>query len=187
MIKHRSFFRDSLKFKNILNLEDPSLLNKIHLNYRLAYLRDTAIGRFIEEMTIKHINIMLHYNNSDIVQYFLNNKFLLKKIIDSIFSEDLQIKNEGIHFVLELITCCKDLIQTRFYFYECLCELNLIEALEKTLVDFTQYSEYNKYFENLKEDHLPIQDLKSDDSSSLKINSIEILINIITVVPSKKN
>ena len=102
MIKHRNFFNEISKFKNILNIEDPSLINKIHLNHRLSYLRDTAIGRFIEENTIKHINIMTHYNNSDIIQYFLNNKFLIKKIIDFISENNLNEKFEALLFLLEL-------------------------------------------------------------------------------------
>jgi hypothetical protein len=77
----------------------------------LQYLRDTAIGRFIEEMTIKHINVILHYNNSDIIQYFLNNKQLLQKVVDRIAEDDLNLKNDGILFMLELIGCSKDLVK----------------------------------------------------------------------------
>jgi hypothetical protein len=189
MIKHRQFFRDIAKFKNILNLEDNSLLNKIHLNHRLSYLRDTAIGRFIEEMTIKHINVMMHYNNSDIIQYFLNNRSFLKKIIDKILENDTEKKNEGILFLLELITCCKDLLNTKYYFYESLCDLNVIEALEKTLIDVTHYSSYNKYLKSLREDKLKEEDITNEDNfknEKIKINAIEILINVLTAVPSKK-
>ena len=189
MIKHRQFFKEVAKFKNILNIEDTALLNKIHLNHRLTYLRDTAIGRFIEEMTIKHINVMVHYNNSDIIQFFLNNRPLLKKIIDRIFENDYELKNEGVLFLLELITCCKDLLNSKFYFYESLCELNLIEALEKTLIDVTHYSSYNKYLKSLKEDKFTEEDLSLEENykkEKIKINAIEILINVLTAVPSKK-
>jgi hypothetical protein len=188
MIKHRNFFKESLKFNNLLNIDDETLLTRIHMNYRLAYLRDTAIGRFIEEMTIKHINIMIHFNNSEIVQYFLNQKYLLKKVVDNMLSEKLNEKYDAVLFLVELIQCCKDLIQTRFYFYECLCDLNIIEAIEQILVDITNYTEYNKYFENLKEDKLSPKDLNQEVDplpEKIKINSIEILINIISVVPSK--
>ena len=191
MIKHRNFFKESLKFNNFLSLDDPTLLTRIHMNYRLAYLRDTAIGRFIEEITIKHINIMIHFNNSEIVQYFLNQKLLLKKVIDNMFSDELIIQNEAVLFLVELIQCCKDLIQTRFYFYECLCDLNIVEAIEQILVKITHYTEYNKYLESLKQDKLSElhpEDLSHEDDpllEKLKINSIEILINIISVVPSK--
>lgn len=81
------------------------------MNYRLSYLRDTAIGRFIEEKTIKDINLIMHYNNADIIQYFLNSKDLLQQLIERIFSDDLTMKNEGILFILELILCSKELVR----------------------------------------------------------------------------
>jgi hypothetical protein len=107
------------------------------------------------------------------------------------FSDELIIQNEAVLFLVELIQCCKDLIQTRFYFYECLCDLNIIEAIEQILVKITHYTEYNKYLESLKQDKLSelhTQDLTHEEDplqEKLKINSIEILINIISVVPSK--
>lgn len=190
MIKHRHFFKEVAQFKNILNLEDQSILSKIHLNHRLSYLRDTAIGRFIEELTIKHINIIIHYGNSDIIQYFLNNKHLLKRIVEKMLDSDIDAKNEGILFILELISCTKDLLQTRLYFYETICELNILEALEKTLVEVTHYSSYNKFVNSLKEDKVAEEDRTLEENSKrekIKINSIEILINILTVVPRKLN
>jgi hypothetical protein len=190
MIKHRQFFREVAKFKNILNIDDTNILNKIHLNHRLSYLRDTAIGRFIEEMTIKNINMMVHYNNSDITQFFLNTRSYIKKIIDRIFETDPEKKNEGILFLLEIIACCKDLLNTKYYFYESLCEMNIIEALEKTLIDVTHYSGYNKYLKSLKDDNLQEEDINAEENlknEKIKINAIEILINILTAVPSKNS
>jgi hypothetical protein len=109
-IKHRSFFKEQSQFKNIINITDPDMLSKIHLNHRLAYLRDTAIGRFIEENTIKHINILMHCNNNDIITYFLKNKQLLKAVIERVNEDDMVRKDEGILFLLEMIKCCKDFV-----------------------------------------------------------------------------
>jgi hypothetical protein len=150
-------------------------------------LRDTAIGRFIEELTIKHINIIIHFSNSEIVQYFLNNRTLLKKVIDKMNDEDIETKLEGILFVLELISSSKDLLQTKIYFYEAICELNILEALEKSLIDVTHYSNYNKFLKSLKEDKVAEEDknyVENNKREKIKIYSIDILINILTVVPS---
>ncbi len=74
------------------------------------YLRDTAIARFIEEHTLKNINILLNMSNSDIVQFFLSNKKYLTAIIDLINSYNIDTKLEGINFLMELIQCTKDLV-----------------------------------------------------------------------------
>jgi hypothetical protein len=189
MIKHRQFFKEHANFKNILNIEDPGILTKIHFNHRLAYLRDTAIARFIEEMTIKHINIIIHYNNSDIIQYFLNVKSPIKKLIDMMLNGELNEKVDATSCILELIACTKDLLQTRLYFYEIMVELNILVALEKTLIDVTHYSSYNRFLKSLKEDNLSEEDKSPEENEKkekIKINSIEILINILTVVPRKE-
>lgn len=114
IIKHRQFLKEIVKFRNILNITDENLLNKIHLTHRLMYLRDTAIGRFIEEMTLKHINLSIHINNSEIIQYFMMNKELIKGVITKVMEEGNQSKSEGISFLLELMACCKDLVRIPF-------------------------------------------------------------------------
>jgi hypothetical protein len=186
MMKHRQFLKEFSHFKNILNIEDANILNKIHLNYRLSYLRDTAIGRFIEENTNKHINVMIHYNNSDIIQYFMANRHYLQKVVDKIFENDTNKKNEGILFLQELISCSKDLLNTKIYFFETLCDLNLIEALEKTLIDVTHFSSYKKYLNNLKNDLVLCADISHEENTKnekIKINTIEILLSVLICVP----
>jgi hypothetical protein len=188
MIKHRQFFKDQAKFHNILQLTDNHLINRIHVNHRLAYLRDTAIGRFIDDQTVKHINILIHYTNSDIILYFLTNKSYLKNIIERIKQDDLDVKSEGLNFILELIVSSKELLQTRILFYETICDLDILEAIEKTLVDVTHYSKYEEYLKNLREDHITDDDFTPEENEKrekIKINSIEILINILTIVPGK--
>jgi protein phosphatase-4 regulatory subunit 3 len=112
MIKHRQFFTDQVNFKNLLNITNKDIIEKIHMNHRLTYLRDTATGRFIEEVTIRSINSILNLNNTEIIQYFLTNENLLKSIIDKIKDEDLEIRSQGISFLVELISCGKDIVKT---------------------------------------------------------------------------
>ena len=75
-VPHRKYFKDIVKFKNPLNIEDQNILKKINQNLRLTYLRDTALSRLIEDNAIKTIDIMLRLNHNDIIQFFLNdNKY----------------------------------------------------------------------------------------------------------------
>lgn len=110
IIKHRQFFKDQVNFKNLLNITNKDIIEKIHMNHRLTYLRDTATGRFIEEITIRNINSILNLNNSEIIQYFLSNENLLIAMIDKIKDEDLEIRSQGISFLLELISCGKEIV-----------------------------------------------------------------------------
>jgi len=190
MIKHRQFFKDQATFHNILNLTDNHLINRIHVNHRLAYLRDTAIGRFIDDQTVKHINILVHYTNTDIILHFLTNKNYFKIIVERIRQADLDVKSEALNFILELIANSKELLQTRILFYETICDFDILDALEKTLVDVTHYSKYEEYLRILREDGKSDNDFTKEENEKrekIKINSIEILINILTVVPGNQN
>ena len=98
------------RFKNIFQIQDVSILEKIHSNYRLLYLRDTAISRFIEENTIKNINIMIHYNYSDIIQFFISNIQILDFLLQTIDSRNLDDKYEGMSFLMELNNICREIV-----------------------------------------------------------------------------
>ena len=80
--KHRDFLIEEAKFHNILNIEDNELLSKIHLIFRLNYLRDVAIGRFVEEQTLRNINMMIHCYTNEILTYLYTNKHLLTGLFD---------------------------------------------------------------------------------------------------------
>ena len=139
MIKHRQFFKDQVVFKNLLEIDNQQILNKIHMNHRLTYLRDTAIGRFIEENTIKNINILIHYNNSDLVQYFLSNENLLKNLIEKINNDDFGIRSQGIQFLLELISCSKDIVKMKNIFNQFIFFLKLIFRYKQEYISLKNY------------------------------------------------
>lgn len=158
--KHRKYFKEFAKFKNVLNLDNKELINKIHINHRLVYLRDTAIGRFIEEITYININIIIQTNNAIIIQYFIDNKNLLHKCILNLMNQSLseeEIRN-NILFILELIGCTKEFQQKKIQFYNMLIEQDFLDGVEILL---------NK-----------------ETNSILKSNIIEIIVELISYVPS---
>lgn len=73
-------------------------------------MRDIAIARFIEESTIKNMNIIIHYNNSDIIQFVTSHKNILTSLFDMINSENIDAKSEGMAFLMELNQLCKELV-----------------------------------------------------------------------------
>lgn len=58
--------------------------------------------------------------------------------------------------------------------------------LEKALVEVTHYSNYNKYLNSLKNGIVLDNEEDSEENclkQNIKINSLEILINILTIIP----
>jgi hypothetical protein len=152
-------------------------------------MRDVAIARFIEETTIKNMNIIIHYNNSDIIQYFTTHKTILKSLFDMINSDQPDVKYEGMAFLMELNHVSKDLIQTKIYFYEALCEMNILEVIENMFV-YLAVGRKIRYFKHkhlYADENLSNQEMLPEDKKKhqiMEINSIEIMICCLTVVPS---
>jgi hypothetical protein len=62
--KYRAFIKDNSRFINTLKIEDEDIIGKIHMNYRVIFLKDTAAARWIEETTfgiLKNVNIELYF------------------------------------------------------------------------------------------------------------------------------
>lgn len=62
-LNHRDFLLNKVKFKKIVKIESEEINNTIHLVYRLHYLKDTAIARFIEDSVLQNINSLVYMNS----------------------------------------------------------------------------------------------------------------------------
>ena len=137
------------------------------------------------------MNIIIHYNNSDIIQYFTSHKTILKSLFEMISSDKTEVKFEGMAFLMELNQISKDLLQTKIYFYEALCEMNFLEVIENIFV----YLANGRKIRYVKHKHLYTEDVSKGAELSIEdkkkheimeITSIEIMICCLTVVPSNK-
>lgn len=50
--RYRQFFKTKAQFLNVVQIKNLSILKKIHLNYRLIFLRDTAAPSWLEDSTL---------------------------------------------------------------------------------------------------------------------------------------
>jgi hypothetical protein len=66
-LRHRDFLTNEAKFKQIVQIDSDQILNQIHLVYRLNYLKDTAIARFVDDSVLQNINSLVYINSSDII------------------------------------------------------------------------------------------------------------------------
>jgi len=55
-IRHREFLTQKVKFKKVIDIDDEAIVERIHMNYRLIYLKDTAMARFIEDTAVSTLN-----------------------------------------------------------------------------------------------------------------------------------
>ena len=170
-IPHRKYFKNIVKFKNPLNIKNEEIIEKINQNLRLTYLRDTALGRLIEDNAVKTINTILQYNHNDIIQFFLNNTIYLEMLLDQLKSNDLNIKKEACLFLSEIMECSKDVLQTRSTFNEYLFEQGILSIIGGIIEEYL--------LENKDDDNSEIKEKKE----FIKITVIEIFVDILISIP----
>ena len=178
IVPHRKYFKDVVKFKNPLNIDDEDILQKINLNLRLTYLRDTVLARSIDSNTIKTINFIIQLNNNDIIQFFIDEEKYLDLLCKQLQDNNLLVQRDAFQLFFELINCSKDIYQTRIVFNETLFEIGVLHVLTQNLEKIS--SNNNNYF---------LDNLSKKESFIIKekiINiTIEIIINFLTTLPNE--
>ncbi len=69
--RHREFLRDRVVFKEVVPIADPGLRAKIHQTYRLAYLKDVALPRVLDDATFATFTSLILFNNVEVRSFLL--------------------------------------------------------------------------------------------------------------------
>lgn len=178
IVPHRKYFKEVVKFKNPLNIDDEEILQKINLNIRLSYLRDTVLARVIDNTTIKAINFIIQLNSNDIIQFFVYEERYMNLLFEQLQDEDILVQKDAFSLFSELINCSKDVYQTRVAFNETLCESGIFSLLSNTFDDILN----NKYINPINLKNLNKNEILSIQEKIINI-SIEIIMSILTVMP----
>ena len=174
--KHRAFLKDKAKFKNFMLLTDSEVIDKIHLNYRLAYLKDTALATGLDEANIQTIANLMSSNNSDVIQNMLLSQENISQIFEKLKSDDIDIRTESINFLSEIFTISKNLqVQGR---------LNLLSSF-KSIEEFNLSMLVRQWI--LLRNDLESKDetdrAKLDGADKLINNSLDILMSYLQSFP----
>lgn len=70
--RHRKFLRKA-KFKNVIRLREADVTAKIHQNYRITYIKDVILLRYLDDPTVNTLSSMIFYNNVMIVSRLSDN------------------------------------------------------------------------------------------------------------------
>ena len=131
----------------------------------MTYLRDTALGRVINENTNKSINLIIQMNYSEIIQFFINNTDFLKVLFSQMESEEISVKKDAILLLTELMSFSKNVASSRVTFNEVLCENGILPILSKLIEQNSKNNENDSI------------------SELININVVEIFISILSSVP----
>ena len=180
IVPHRKYFKEVVKFKNPLNIEDEDILQKINLNIRLSYLRDTVLPRTIDNNTLKTINFMIQLNNNDIIQFFVEEEKYIDLLCKQMKDKNILIKKDAFSLFSELINCCKDIYQTKIIFFGNLFELGVFNVLSENLEEITNIN----YINSINSDSISKTEGLLIKEKIINI-IIDIVINFLAILPNE--
>ena len=134
-LAHRDFLVNKARFKTIVQITSEQILDSIHLVYRLNYLKDTAIARFVDDSVLSNINSLIYVHSQDIANHIFHNKDILQELLQKMRSTEMHAKHDAIEFFMEVCQMSKSMqMGQRFSFFESLSQssTNLIEILAES-------------------------------------------------------
>ncbi|KAL4492357.1 hypothetical protein ABPG72_005492 [Tetrahymena utriculariae] len=96
---YRELQKNEARFKQIIEIKNNDILEKIHMNYRLQYIKDSVIASYIEESTSNTFNIIITRNNMEILE-FIKEKHFISELSEKFFDN----LGDSIKFIGELLT-----------------------------------------------------------------------------------
>ncbi|OTA99580.1 hypothetical protein M426DRAFT_325049 [Hypoxylon sp. CI-4A] len=108
---HRQWLEGEGRYKEVVRIEDPQILKKIHQTYRLQYLKDVVLARILDDNTFSVLNSLIFFNQVDIVQHLQSNANFLGELFN-IFKPpqpDPRRKKEAVLFIQQCCAIAKNL------------------------------------------------------------------------------
>lgn len=89
-IPHREVMKNSVKFNDVVAFEDANTLERIHLNYRLQYLKDIVLPRTLDDAAFASLTQMIFTNLSIILNHLEKTTQILDKLLEQVRQQDMQ-------------------------------------------------------------------------------------------------
>ncbi|KTW25915.1 hypothetical protein T552_03189 [Pneumocystis carinii B80] len=108
---YREYLSDASKFKQVVDIKNPEIRNKIHQTFRLQYLKDVVLARIIDDLTFSILNTLIFFNQVDIIQHIQHNNEFLEELF-GLFKDDsieLSRKLDAVVFIQQVCNVAKTL------------------------------------------------------------------------------
>jgi len=125
-IAHRQVLKIKVRFNYVIAFEDSDTLDRIHLNYRLQYLKDVVLPRLLDDAAFVSLTQMIHANLSIILDHLHKNAVLLERL----FAQIQQSDGQSLLFLQDACRLAKQIPPSeRQSLYEKMVDRNLFDVL----------------------------------------------------------
>lgn len=89
-IPHRQVMKEKVKFNDVVSFEDVETLKRIHLNYRLLYLKDIVLPRALDDGAFASLQQLIHKNLAAILEHLQKTDAVLTRLMEQVRQQDMQ-------------------------------------------------------------------------------------------------
>lgn len=126
----REFLTQTLIFNNVLEITNQEFLSKVHVSYRLQYLKDTVLARCLDEMTLTHLAAFNIALGTELIICYTRSSDIRSRLV-------LKLQQgyfDAFCFLYELSLTAKNVpLSARLAFYEIVCTDGVLELLAEGL------------------------------------------------------
>lgn len=87
---HRQVIKERVKYNDVVSFEDEETVRRIHLNYRLLYLKDIVLPRQLDDAAFASLQQLIHTNLTVILEHLQKGPELLEGLLKKVGEEDMQ-------------------------------------------------------------------------------------------------
>ncbi|KAL4510190.1 hypothetical protein ABPG72_010383 [Tetrahymena utriculariae] len=140
---HRQFFQKRAKFLSVVQFKDQSKLDDIHFNFRLQYLRDSALAHILDESTLNLMNLISQRIYKNLIQYIITNREMISQILNALNLKDYQ----SLCMVYDMFQSMKNMdnfLETSISIYDAFYERTIFEMLDSFLRNYEKPNQGNQ-------------------------------------------
>ncbi|KAI0858569.1 DUF625-domain-containing protein [Xylaria cubensis] len=106
---HRQWLQGEGRYREVVRIEESTIIQKIHQTYRLQYLKDVVLARILDDNTFSVLNSLIFFNQVDIVQHLQANSPFLSELFNIFKSGPDTRKREAVLFIQQCCAIAKNL------------------------------------------------------------------------------
>jgi protein phosphatase-4 regulatory subunit 3 len=136
--RHRQYLKSIASFHEVIKINNPELLSKIHQTYRVQYIQEVVLPTpsVFEENMLSTLSSFIFFNKNEIVTQLQEDEKFLTELFNQLTDEDTgEIRRkELVLFLKEFFSFSTTLQpQARESFFKTLSNLGVLQAMEITL------------------------------------------------------
>lgn len=136
-VRHRDFLKEKGRFRQVIPIEDETVLKKIHQNFYLAYIKDVVLPRSLDDNTFATLSQIAFLNNVHIISHLTSDLQFLPRLRQKMgeVKDDALLLLESLRLLNEICSLAKQLqlYNRAAAFYRKFVEYRLFEPLELAL------------------------------------------------------